>query len=61
MNPHSPKTDLTYELPPELKPTSEDKMKRVVFFIEATSCEAFYLWKEYNKETNWIEDTRGFW
>lgn len=39
--------------------TQEDKLKTSVFFIEATSCEQFYLWKEWNKECNWQEDNFG--
>jgi len=40
---------------------TEQKLKKTVFFIEATSCEQFYLWKEYHEKIDWEEDNMGFW
>lgn len=40
--------------------TDEDKLKSCVFFVEATSTEKFYLWKEYHEEIEWEEDNSGF-
>jgi len=41
--------------------TSEEKLQESVFFVEATSCEQFYLWKEHHKvDFFWEEDPCGF-
>lgn len=31
-----------------------------IFFVEATHCEQFYLWKEYHKKCNWEQISEGF-
>lgn len=38
----------------------EKKMKTSIFFIEASSCEQFYIWKEYNEKVDWEQDLMGF-
>ena len=38
----------------------EERLKTSVFFIEATSFEKHYLWKEFEKETGWEQDLMGF-
>lgn len=43
-----------------MQPFDEQKLKSVVFFIEATSFEQFSLWKEYHKESQWESNLLGF-
>ena len=31
-----------------------------IFFVEATHCEQFYLWKEYHKKCYWEQISEGF-
>lgn len=39
---------------------NEAKLATTVFFIEANSFEQLMLWKEHKDETNWKEDSSGF-
>ncbi len=35
---------------------NEAKLKSTKFFVEATSTEKFYLWKEHKDNCNWLND-----
>jgi len=36
------------------------KLKSSIFFVEATSTEQYYLWKEYHERVTWVQDYEGF-
>lgn len=38
----------------------DERFNSVVFFIEADSYAQQSLWEQYNKETNWKQDTKGY-
>ena len=37
----------------------EAKLQSTKFFVEATSAEQHFLWKEFHEKTNWVEDNCG--
>jgi hypothetical protein len=40
--------------------TSEEKLQKTKFFVEANSFEKFTLWKEWHEEIKWEDDAEGF-
>lgn len=39
---------------------SHTKLKSVSFFVEATTKEQHYIWKQYYNEYDWKEDSHGY-
>lgn len=44
----------------QMKQGDVKKLESCVFFIEATTCEQYYLWKDYHIESNWKDDSQAF-